>query len=398
MPSLFEPRACPVCTGTEKKRLFRQTFATLSAGSLMDGFDLVVCDHCGAAYGDDIPNQATFDRYYAEMSKYEYASDAGVTTPSDQARFKEIANLVSPYLTPEHRLLDVGCATGGLLAEFQSRGFRRSLGTDPSPACASLAARLHGLQTKVGSIAELGTIWETFDAAFLTGVLEHVRDVDDSLRLVGDRVAENGFLYIEVPDASCYDRHFGAPYQLLSMEHINYFSPTSLEHLLARHSFAPVFNVRLIRYLSPQAIEPCVGGLFRKSDRSSNHRIVDRESKPALERYLARSAEVECRLHARIDELVRTRTSIVVWGVGTHTLRLLKTSRLREAAIVAFIDSNANYQGKMLESIPILPPSSLKDLPRVEILISSQVAEAAINQMITARLELPNRVHRLYVD
>jgi SAM-dependent methyltransferase len=330
------------------------------------------------------------------MSKYEYAADAGITTPSDQARFKEIVDLVSPYLDKDQRLLDVGCATGGLLAEFKSRGYNRLLGTDPSPSCARLASRLHGIDAKAVSIAQLGMIEGAFDAVFLTGVLEHVRDVDGSLRQVGECVAGNGLLYIEVPDASRYHQHFSAPYQLLSMEHINYFSPSSLGNLLNRHGFAPIFNIRLLRDLSPQAIEPCVGALFRKSRKNLPKQQADKESMPSLERYLAGSAEVERTLHARIEELAESNTPIVVWGAGTHTLRLLKTSRLRDARIIAFIDSNPNYQGKNLEGIAILPPSSLVEMPAVDILISSQVAETAIHETITKQLGLTNRVHRLY--
>lgn len=395
MSSIYTSRDCPVCTGKSKISLFRQIFATLSSGSLLNGFDLAVCDCCGAAYADDIPDQEAFDRYYADMSKYEYAADAGMTTPSDQARFREIADLVSPHLSTNQRLLDVGCATGGLLAEFKSRGFQRMVGTDPSPACAGLAAKLHGINAKILTISELGRLDEIFDAAFLTGVLEHVRDVDESLRLVGNRLAPSGFLYIEVPDASRYDQHFSAPYQLLSMEHINYFSPTSLTTLLARHGYAPVLVKRVLRQLSPQAIEPCVGGLFRRTAAPIPVPQPDHETRQTLARYLEQSAKVEHRIHARIDALVDAAVPIAVWGTGTHTLRLLETSRLSTANIVAFIDSNINYQGKSLIGRPILSPTEFTGNP-ADILISSHVAEVAIQTLIVESLRWTNRIHLLY--
>jgi len=45
-----------------------------------------------------------------------------------------------------------------------------------------------------------------------------------------------------------------------------------------------------------------------------------------------------------------------VWGAGTHTLRLLETSMLAQANILAFIDSNVRYHGKRLRGIEILSP------------------------------------------
>ena len=391
-------RACPVCGGQEKQVLFRQEFAELSRGSLLDGFDLVACSACGAAFADDIPEQAAFDRYYAEMSKYEYAAGAGAPSASDRERFGEIADLVQPHLRPELRLLDVGCATGGLLAEFKARGFSHLLGVDPSPACARLAEELHGIRGRALTLAGLDALDEKADAIFLTGVLEHVRAVDEALRQVIGRIDGDGLLYIEVPDASRYDRHFSAPYQLLSMEHVNYLSPTSLTALLQRHGFRPVLTQRLIRHLSARAIEPCVGGLFRRDGGVAQEAVVrDEETLPALRRYLEQSAALERRIHARVAELVESGLPLAVWGTGTHTLRLLKTSRLGEAKIVAFIDSNANYQAKELAGVRVIAPADFHDR-EAQILISSQPAEEEIWQTITQKLRWPNPVHRLYAE
>ena len=392
------PRPCPVCTHAAKRTLFRQNFGTLSQGSLLSGFDLAVCAACGAGYADGIPGQAEFDRYYAGMSKYEYTAQAGVPTESDRRRFQEVADLVAPHLSATGRLLDIGCATGGLLAEFKRRGFPNLEGVDPSPACARLTTQLHGIPARALTIAMLDQLGAPADAAFLTGVLEHVRDVDGSLDRVKGCLGENGLLYLEVPDATRYDHHFSAPFQLLSMEHVNYFSPVSLENLLARHGFRAVFIRRLIRYLSPQAVEPAIGALFRREtppgpDAGPIHH--DDETGPALERYLHQSRTLEQQIQQRIAALARAGRPLAVWGAGTHTLRLLETSDLSRANIVAFIDSNVHYQGKTLAGHPVVAPSEFRD-ETAEILISSQPAEAEIFRTITTELRWPNAVHRLY--
>ena len=365
----------------------------------MTGFDLVVCLHCGMGFADDIPMQDAFDRYYAEMSKYEYANRAGVQTETYLHQFGETVDQVAPHLTTACRLLDVGCATGGLLAEFKKRGFTNLLGVDPSPTCARLTEQLYGIPGKALTISSLDQLGEEFDVVFLTGVLEHLRDVDSSLESVKARLRRGGLIYCEVPDATRYDQHFSAPFQLFSMEHVNYFSPLSLSNLLARHGFSPVFNRRLIRRLSPQAIEPCLGALFRRDsmERSPFAPALDEETEPALNRYIQKSRALEQRLQTQIGALVEAAKPLAVWGVGTHTLRLLETSRLAQARIVSFIDSNVHYQGKTLVGLPIVAPSDFAD-SSAEILISSQTAENEIFQLITQKLRWPNVIHRLYAS
>jgi len=393
----FPARHCPVCEKTEPKSIFRQSFKALSHGSLMTGFDLVVCTACGAGYADDIPKQTEFDRYYAEMSKYEYADRAGVQTETDLHRFREVADLVTPYLKTNSRLLDIGCATGGLLAEFKRRDYQNLIGVDPSPACARLTEQLYGIAAKPLTIAMLGHLDKNVDVAFLTGVLEHIQDVDASMNSVKSCLKNGGFVYFEVPDATRYDHHFSAPFQLFSMEHVNYFSPVSLTNLMARHGFSVVFTKRLTRHLSPQAIEPAIGALFQRNlvQADDFKPIFDSETEPALERYVTQSLALDQRIQKKIGDLVDQEKRLAVWGVGTHTLRLLETSRLSQAKIVCFIDSNVNYQGKTLAGAPVVAPSAFTD-PNADVLISSQTAEAEIFQTITQRLLWPNVIHRIY--
>ncbi len=101
------------------------------------------------------------------------------------------------------------------------------------------------------------------------------------------------------------------------------------------------------------------------------------------------------RLHAKIDALVADGRPILVWGVGTHTTRLLATSRLAEANIVAFVESNARYHGKTLHGRPILAPEALKERDE-PVLISSRVFQHEIADQIRNELGCSNELILLY--
>jgi SAM-dependent methyltransferase len=394
--NVFPKRACPVCLGLESKAVFHQIFAAFSEKGLMEGYDVSICKNCGGAFADHIPPQEVFDRYYHDMSKYAHPQADGRISATDAERFRQVADLVSPHMRPDQRIADIGCATGGLLAEFKRRGFENLVGFDASPSCAEAARRLYGIEVKQSTVNDLNKITDRFDLIILTGVLEHLADVDSSLTSLIRLLKPGGQLYFEVPDATRYDKWYSAPYQFFSMEHVNFFSPKSLANLLLRYDFECVFFKRVPRYLAAAAVEPAVAGLFRPSQ-SKTALTFDDETEPGIERFLEISRQIENRIHLVIDGLVARQVPLAVWGAGTHTLRLLETSSLPQANIVAFLDSNTAYQGKQLHGIPIVSPSGF-DRRDAAILISSHMAEKEIKDQIQNKLRWPNEVICLYED
>jgi SAM-dependent methyltransferase len=377
-------RSCPICLGGESKLLFHQTFATLSESSLMDGYDVRSCKTCGGCFADAIPPQATFDRYYAEMSKYAHGDTGGKISQVDVERFQQVVDSVSPYVKSHESIVDVGCATG----------YHNLTGFDPSPDCAATARRLYDIEVRPVTINGLDQVTERFDVMLLTGVFEHLCDLESSLILLKRLIKPNGRLYLEVPDASTYYKWYSAPFQFFSMEHVNFFSPKSLPNLLGRHGFACSFANRVKRFLGPKAVEPAVSALFSHMGMPTPI-VYDNETEPGVRKYLDLSRSLEAHIHGVIDQLVRDRTPLVVWGVGTHTLRLLKTSSLAKANLISFLDSNSAYQGKTLGGIPIESPDTFnaRDLT---ILISSHVAEQEIKNHIQNKLGWPNKLVCLY--
>ena len=360
----------------------------------MPGYDVTVCTSCGAGYADDIPRQEEFDRYYAEMSKYEHSYRDGKVSDVDAARFAEVVDLAGPHVDTGDRIVDVGCATGALLSEFKRRGYSNLQGYDPSASCCGAAKRLYGIDVAESTINGLTAHPESADLVIMTGVLEHLADVDTSLNILKKILASGGMLYLEVPDASRYDEWFSSPYQFFSMEHVNFFSPQSLSNLLARHGFSPVFVQRVKRFIGTKSVEPGVAGLFKFTGTTMDL-LPDTETAPRLKNYVKESQELETSIHKTIATLAESRKPVAVWGVGTHTLRLLQTSNLKDANIVAFLDSNSRYHGKTINGILIEDPAKFLH-PEAAILISSHMAQEEIKDAIRNKFGWENEIICLY--
>jgi SAM-dependent methyltransferase len=362
---------------------------------VLDGYDVVVCAGCGLGYADGLPPQSAFDAYYRDLSKYENQHRSGELSDYDRHRFPETANLIAKALPDLNlRILEVGCSTGGLLEALQKEGYKRVVGLDPSPVCTRLAVERCGAKTITGSLSDLGSETGTFDLIILGSVVEHLQDLNGAMAALKACLAPGGHLYIEVPDASRFKDHVHAPFQEFSLEHITYFSPRSLENLLGVHAFEQAFTRQATPEPTPGIFAVEIKALFQHTG-TPRPMVRDSITEAALEAYVARSQALEQGLGAILDQLAESRRPILIWGVGTHTQHLLSSSRLAEANIQAFVDSNPNYRGHTLQGAPVLGPGDLASRSE-PILISSQQFQEEIADQIRHGLGLPNEIIRLY--
>jgi len=331
------------------------------------------------------------------MSKYEYAQRGGAESEYDSRRLALIAGIIAPHLPSSGvRILDVGCASGRLLANLRDVGFPNVTGLDPSPACAAAAGRLYGIDVRTMTLGEIAGTGERFEVVIMVGVLEHLRDLDDAFEHLHSLLAPGGLLYVEVPDVTAFADWPNAPYQDFSTEHINFFSPVSLDNLMRARGFRRVFLEQNHREQSYKTVMSNISAIYRREEGPLDGAMpVDRDTAAGLERYLAQCRSDDDRLRAAIGALVDGKRRILVWGVGTHTSRLMATSRLAEADIAAFIESNSRYHGKTLHGRPILAPSALKD-HREPVLISSRVFQKEIAEQIRHDLGCGNELILLY--
>lgn len=401
MEKLFkEGRNCAVCGIDQKYVLFQQKFSKLSSGSLMSSYDVVVCQNCGFAFADNIPEQKEFDIYYSEMSKYEHQDRAGGPSEFETRQFPALAHLFQQHIpTPLAHILEIGCANGGLLNALKQAGYQNILGIDPSPVCAQNADQLYQIRVLTSALSdvkpdEIGT----FKFIILVAVLEHIKDLDEALNKIKDLLDHDGKLYIEVPDVTQFTSSLDAPFQEFSIEHINFFSPISLANIMGTHGFEQVFVSQTSYEQTDTHTGYALRMIFQRMLAGNTFTpLHDSESEAGIVKYVEASQKVENRIHQTVNDLVDSQKSFIVWGVGTHTQRLLATSKLVNANISVFVDANPNYQGKTLNNIPIISPEQLIGTSD-PILVSSRIFQSEIVQKIQSELKLKNQILTLYED
>jgi SAM-dependent methyltransferase len=395
--SLQNNRTCAICGGHQKLLLFRQRFSVLSAGSVMNGYDVVVCHDCGFCFADNLPDQAAFDLYYREMSKYEHQDHSGQPSEFETRQFPALVQFIQKQIPDlQARIVEVGCANGGLLNALKQAGYQNVLGVDPSPVCARNAERLYKIRVVTCALSDLRIEIGQFDFIILVAVLEHIKDLADAVAKLYDLLSTNGKLYIEVPDAAQFTSSPDAPFQEFSIEHINFFSSSSLSNLMGTYGFSEISSAQTAYEQTDTHTGYALRMVFQKENGNKPFTLMpDHNTMPALKKYIVASQEVEDRIHKIVNEIVDNQKPLIVWGVGTHTQRLLATSRLKNARIVAYVDSNPNYQGKLLNGIPIINPQLLIDMSE-PILVSSRIFQNEIAHQICSELKLKNEIFTLY--
>lgn len=367
------PRNCPVCGQLHRTPLHTQRFARIGDRTILNGYAVVSCDHCGMVFADGIPSQDALDGYYAAGAQY-----ARTATPSDVARLQETAGDIAARVA-RGSVLDVGCATGELLHALQAYRYGDLTGADPSEAAVRACVE-RGFFAVTGTIRELPAIVGQYDLVTAIGVIEHLHDVERALAILRNRLKPGGQLYLEVPDVERFADADNVAYQELSAEHVNFYSRQSLATQLARVGMTVEYCWQVDRCQGPSVMAPtlCVIACVGQGDPLA----VDRISAPAMDAYLRVSAIGDAALRQRV-QLACNGMATIVWGTGTLTRRLAAAGAFDGSDVVAFTDSDTRYVGELLAGKQILDPG-------VAIADGAQILPLSRQHFAAIRAQIPD--------
>jgi 2-polyprenyl-3-methyl-5-hydroxy-6-metoxy-1,4-benzoquinol methylase len=141
------------------------------------------------------------------------------------------------------RLLDVGAGIGVFPATMKELGWDVEA-IELDARTASHLRESVGVRVYTDDLAELGAAQAApFGAVTFNKVLEHVEDPVGMLSDARPLTAENGFVYLEVPDVAA--AQIGPEREEFFIEHLHVFSPASLAMTVERARFMLVELERL---------------------------------------------------------------------------------------------------------------------------------------------------------
>lgn len=354
-------RPCPICDERSADALLHLPFALPEGSPLPDAYDVVACRSCGFVYADTPVAQPEYDRYYHEHSKYEdpLVATGGSQTAHDRSRIAAQADRIRQRISADARILDIGCAGGGLLLALRERGCHDLVGVDGAAACIA-ALSLQGIIAIEAPLSTLGAagLRPEYDLIILSHVLEHVVDLRPLLQAVRALLAPGGAIYVETPDASSYPGHVFVPYYFFDSEHINHFDPESIAALARVCGLAPADAGRTEFAVADGLTYPaCWSWLNGVANTAPEAPDTGTGLRAAIEHYLAESVARENA--TPLATLAASGQPLVLWGAGSHAQRLFGQGLLGRCNIVAIVDRDSNKQGMLFAGHRVQPPESV---------------------------------------
>ena len=198
--------------------------------------DIVRCSACGHMQVSPMPATEELDRAYEVAESEDYVEEE----VGQRVTARGALERIEAALGRRGRILDLGCWTGFLLAEAQSRGWE-ALGIEPSTFASAWARDHLGLDVRTEDLFTADLPPGTFDAVVLGDVIEHLPDPGAALARIAGLMRSDGVLYMTLPDAgSRLARRLGARWWSVIPTHVQYFTRGSMTTLLRRNGWTPL--------------------------------------------------------------------------------------------------------------------------------------------------------------
>jgi len=216
-----------------------------------EGFSFVKCKHCGLVQRNPQPDKNEILARYSSTYGNDYLSyeleneaaflklqqlalkDAGFSKLEKKLFAAEQSRAESPSI------LDIGCATGALIAVLRDKGWRVT-GVEISPS-AIYAKNERKLDVRNVPLEENNFSDGSFDVILASHLIEHLNEPKTFLEETYRILKENGSIFITTPDISGFQSLlFGSRWRSAIFDHLYLFSRRTLSKMLKTVGFKVV--------------------------------------------------------------------------------------------------------------------------------------------------------------
>ena len=328
--------SCPICKSCEKKILYKlcDNMKIMGVNFPETASFIAKCTNCGLVYMDTVATQENFLEYY----KYgavapKYCDMFGKEDTDDY--YQHLFQLINPYINRQSSILDIAGAWGEFASYMKGLGYEDITDLDPAEKCISYANE-HGVKTLMTDSTDMRDIREqSFDLVILNHSLEHIIDVESTMRNIGRVLKDKGYLFIEVPDVEGYVEEEAAPFNFLTYEHVLHMSMNDMDNLAGIYGYEMINSGKYYKKVSNY---PSIYAVMRKGGK----REITYSEIPEISMlgYLEKSKR---NLEKFLAPLRQSGEELILWGIGASTAILIES--FQGCNVKALIDRNPNRQG-----------------------------------------------------
>lgn len=305
----YSNATCPLCASETSEIL---------AYELRRGNGMVRhCTRCDHGY---LVQEQVLDarEYYGESYRKEYSHNAEATGTNAREIYQVYKEYqqdrlrhISPYLTADTHLLEVGASAGQFLSHLKDKvGKVNAIELDR--ACCAFLSREHGIEADSEFLESSRFAGQTYDVVCAFQVIEHVEKPVEFLRTLRQATKKGGVIFVEGPNlhdpllsvwgVPTYRKFF------YHSAHLHYFTPSSFSKVAGDAGFSPdqieisfTQDYNLLNHLhwimndGPQT--DCHVGLSKINLGGSNQDIatwLTEEMRAVNRKYIAKLIEAKC--------------------------------------------------------------------------------------------------------
>ena len=339
-------------------------------------FAVLVCESCGL---QQIAEPIDPDILYRDFN---FNFSSWKVEPHEPDELDTIHSFLKPQ-----KVFEIGCNDGRFLAELQSRGAKVLVGVEPNSVSSEIA-RKRGIEVHHDMVSpaicdDAVARHGKFDLVVSRQVLEHIGDFENFFACVDLTLADDGYLFIAVPDFAPGRR--AGDVSVLWEEHVNYFTEETLLALLGRKGFEAV-SVKKYNFS---------GGSLAVTARRSKLEppaFDGRASAAAAEQFGKLAGDYRRRIVPALSRLRDSGTEVAMYGAGCRACTF--TNAFELGSLIDFaIDDQKERQGLFMPGsrISIRSPDELKksSSPLLCLLAVNNENEAKVSAKLQDMLERP---------
>ena len=227
---------CPLCNNKDYENFIICRDYTVS----QESFAITQCQSCKFLFTNPRPKKKAIQHYYESEDYISHSNKANslINTLYKVIRSYTLSNKVKIInnLTEHNTILDYGCGTGTFLELAKSNNWKIA-GIEPSDRAKSTA--INKLGNNIYSTIDKLDDTEQFDIITLWHVLEHVHDLNKTIKQLKSHLKKKGTLIIALPNNSSFDQQlykqhwaaFDVP------RHLYHFNQLTIKTLAHKHYF-----------------------------------------------------------------------------------------------------------------------------------------------------------------